>query len=229
MVSGRAGSAWLRSEPDGVQSGLLPAPPWSLGLVTGDSEDEASLVPFMQMPRPRGVQCEQCSLRTRLLGVSVWTLGSFKVGVTSAEAEGCQAGTETWLSCTATPPGSEANSSLCWVRGCPCPHLPPLPSTPAPGCHPRLLQANYTSPAWSPTSPPVLPAPSPHQASPARSASAPAPHSPGHLNSSMLASVNTSYLPGSLLTPGPFHGSSLCLEHFASLHLPFRSQPRLPP
>ena len=48
----------------------------------------------------------------------------------------------------------------------------------------------------------------------ARAASAPAPHSPDHLNSSMLASVNTAYLPGSLPTPGPLHGSSFCLDHF---------------
>ena len=112
------------------------------------------------------------------------------------------------------PPGSEASPSPCRARVCPCPHLPPPPSTPALGHHPHLLQATYTSPAWSPTSSPVLPAPSPHQASPARAASAPAPRSPDHLNSSMLASVNTAYLPGSLPTPGPLHGSSFCLDHF---------------
>ena len=136
-MSGRAGTSWLCSEPGGVQSGLLPAPPWSLGLVTGDSEDEASLVPFVQMPRPRGVQCEQCSLWTRLLGVSVWTSGSFKVGVTSTEAEGCQAGTGMWLSVHSHP--SWFRSELLTVLGQRVPLPTPPTSTINPSARPPPL------------------------------------------------------------------------------------------
>lgn len=92
------------------------APPRSSGLVTRDSEDEAvgdlthvSLpAAGLTCPLRADAQTQRCSVCTvstinEALGVSVWTSGSFKVGVASVEAEGCQAGTGMQLSLRSNP------------------------------------------------------------------------------------------------------------------------------
>lgn len=148
------------------------------------------------------------------LGVLVWTSGSFKGGVTSVEAEGCQAGTGMRLFLRSNPLLVQKRAPLRAGSECAPAHTfhfhhqaqlsvstPPPPSQ----LHVSCLVSHIPSCPPSSLSTP---------GQPCKVSLSPCPTLPDHLNSSMLASVNTAYLPGSLLTPGPLHGSSLCLEHF---------------
>lgn len=164
------------------------------------------------------------------LGVSVWTSGSFKAAVTSIEAEGCQARTGMWLSLRGDPLLVQKQTLLSAGSGCAPAHTfhlyhqPQLSAaTPA-----SSKPITYLLPGLPP---PLLASQLPLHTRPSlQGQPQPGPHTP-----------LTIWIPACLLLlihptcQAPSQPQGLCTASpsawntLASLHLPFRSQPRLPP